>query len=266
MKKKIITFVLAVVFTLVAVLNFGPKTFADQNSLIIQKVWTDPSRVAPGSKFTLNFELLNNSEKSLYDITIKLLSIEGRQTLSGFSPIGMTNEMYLKKLQKGEKKRLSLNMMADVELKTGVYNLVLSVSFKEDKVLITSTKIIGIVVGYNPQLLVQTLKFDQTTGKLNLKIVNVGKCTLENVLIEVFADNKISSFVGTLENGDDYQEAIEVDTKKQRNVKVVISYNDQFNRKFTITKILKAPSTQTKSSTNTKNKGNLLKSFLGLGD
>lgn len=53
----------------------------------------------------------------------------------------------LKKLQKGEKKRLSLNMIADVELKTGVYNLVLSVSFKEDKVLITSTKIVGVVVG-----------------------------------------------------------------------------------------------------------------------
>lgn len=171
MRKKIITFALAIVFTLVVVLSFKPKTFADQNSLIIQKVWTEPSRVVPGTKFALNFELFNNSEKSLYDITIKLLSIEGRQTLSGFSPIGTTNEIYLKKLQKGEKKRLSLNMIADVELKTGVYNLVLSVSFKEDKVLITSTKIVGVVVGYNPQLLVQTLKFDQTTGKLNLKIV-----------------------------------------------------------------------------------------------
>lgn len=93
-------------FTLVVVLSFKPKTFADQNSLIIQKVWTEPSRVVPGTKFALNFELFNNSEKSLYDITIKLLSIEGRQTLSGFSPIGTTNEIYLKKLQKGEKKRI----------------------------------------------------------------------------------------------------------------------------------------------------------------
>jgi hypothetical protein len=221
---------------------FPLQAKAVSNSVLVDKVWTEPAVIEPGQQFKLNFTLKNAATRDLEKLLVKLVSIEGKDTLTGFSPVGGTNDIYCSSIKKDKSKTLSINLLADTQLKAGAYNLVVSISGKEKyRTPFEENKIIGIIINNKPNPLITS--FDIEDGEtdeakmLKLDFVNSGMGSLSNVLVTVTAgDKKHSKFYGTVEPTD--ENSFEQGLKVNEDIKgqVEITFADELNRKGSLKK------------------------------
>lgn len=274
MKKVIL---LAIIFcSLLIIPSFNVK--ADSSQLLFQRVETKPEIVEPGQQFTINFFLKNISSDSISDINIKLASIEGKNALSGFSPVNSTNEVYCSKISKNDTAVLSLDMIADAQLKTGTYNIVINISYKYNDTVVQDSKIIGIVIDNKANLDITSVNSSDTGDSekdLKVAFVNASKGTLDQVMAKVTSNGKeFSQYYGSLDSGDNETYEVTLPFTKDINGKIEVSYTDELNRTGVVSKdlnIKKLASNNEKISSNNKKSGissigDFFKRLFGLGD
>lgn len=181
--------------------NSVPNTVGIQSKkLIISEVTTEPKYVEPGKEFTLKFKVENKSSSKLENISLKILGIEGKNILEGFSPLGTTNEIYYGTLNKNSSAEISIKLISSPSIKSGIYNFNVNASFNEvDKSPVEITKICGIIVK-NPGNVVLTEFKTSDNGKIDGNFINAGKGSLNSVMVNISAgDVNISKYIGAME-------------------------------------------------------------------
>jgi hypothetical protein len=238
--KKIIS---PVIFVLMLTFIPGAKIHAAAGSMLVDKVWTEPEVVEPGQQFKLNITLRNISTRDLEKVAVKLLNMEGKPTLSGFSPVGRTNDMYCEKITKGTTADVSITLMADTQLKSGSYNIMINLSGKEKYAdAFEDNRIIGIVVANKPNIIVTDMQINDedkkgTTKKLKLDFVNAGKGTLSNLMVTMTeGDKKYIKYFGTVEPTDEntYEQSFPINSDVKG--KIEITYADELNKAGNVSK------------------------------
>lgn len=266
---------------LACLLVFYPKTnaLADSNNLIIEKVTTSPEIVEPGDQFKINFTLKNNASREIQNITIKLVGIEGKNSLSGFSPLNTTNEIYCGNIQKSKTSEASISMISDPQLKAGTYNLLINLTFKEKGGRsFEENRIIGIVLTNKSNLMITSFETpeeikDKAESKLKLDFVNTGKAVLKDVLLTLNVnDKKYVKYYGSVEPGDENNYEQKLDINGNASGSVEITFKDEMNREGKINKDFSIKGEETKPDAKEKSDGgffssigNFFKRLLGLG-
>jgi uncharacterized membrane protein len=258
------------------------KVNAASTNLLVEKVWSDPEVISPGEKFNLNFTLKNLGSKDLEKITLKIVSVEGKNTLTGFSPIGGTNDIYLNNLAKNESTDVNISLLADTQLKAGAYNLIIAINGKEKNGSnFEDSKIVGVVVANKPKIAITSSNIADekiaSKKKLTVDFANAGKGTVYNVMVTVNTNDKQQSkYFASVEPTDEntYEQVIEV-TEAIKG-KINITYEDELNRSSSITKDfeIEGPKTVDKNvvSSDKEKKGffssvgKFFKRLLGLGE
>lgn len=274
MKRKV-SFILLFLM-LIMIPNFKVRALA--SPILVEKVWTEPEIVEPGQQFKLNFTLKDIGTRDLENVIVKLVSMEGKNTLTGFSPVGKTNDMFCESIGKGKVSDVSINLIADSQLKVGAYNLVVNIAGKEKyNNNFEDNKIIGIVLANKPNLLITSLDTEEDKikkkNKLKLNFVNSGKATLSDVMLNITAnDKKVTKYFGTLEPGDENSYEYEMAMGEAINGKVELTYRDEMNKAGSITKDFNVKATDGVKKDASKEKkgffasiGTFFKRLLGLG-
>jgi hypothetical protein len=78
---------------------------AEPPRLLLQMVSTNPDTINPGEKFQLNFTIKNIAKTDAKNAVIKLVSLEGKNTLGDFSPVGGSSEVYCSTIKKNSSLR-----------------------------------------------------------------------------------------------------------------------------------------------------------------
>jgi hypothetical protein len=242
--------------------------------IIISDVKSEPEAISPGQSFYLKFKLDNNTNYKLENISLKLVGVEGKNLLTGFSPVGTTNEIYGGTIVKNGSKEMSIKLVSDPALKVGLYNFQVCVTFNEvNKAQEEINKVVGIVVKNNPNLAVTSFK--EADGKLSASFVNAGKGPLNNVMMSFkVKDKTYSKYFGTLDTEveDSFEETIDVVTEDTKGI-LEVTYLDEMSTEGKIIKEidLKTPKVDANKDVSTKEKGknsflSILKRLFGLGD
>lgn len=239
--------------------------------LIITEVTTDPKYVEPGKEFTLEFKIENKNNSKLENISLKILGIEGKNILEGFSPVGTTNEIYYGTLNKNSSAEISIKIISSPSIKSGIYNFNVNASFNEsDKSPVEITKVCGIIVK-NPANLVLTEFKPSDTGKINGSFINAGKGSLNSVMVNISAgDINVSKYIGAMEpeveeNFDENLGHFEKDTTGN----VVITFKDDMGMEGKIEKTFTIKATTPTAAKPSQEKKwsfkSILKKLFGLG-
>lgn len=289
MKRKFIVYILACALLLSLPAAVKAQDTSDLNSLnqsaavvsniqskkiLISDVKSDPETISPGQTFSLTFKLSNNSSSKLENVSLKVVGIEGKNLLTGFSPVGTTNEIYGGTIAKNSSKELSIKLISDPSLKVGIYNFQISVTFNApNKAQEEINKVVGIIIKNNPNLIITSLKEDE--GKLSASFVNAGKGPLNNVLVNFkVKDKTYSKYFGTLdpEVEDSFEENLEAINEDTKGT-LEITYVDEMGTEGKIIKEIdiKASNIDKSKTSSSKEKGknsflSILKRLFGLGD
>lgn len=272
MKRKVSFALLCLMMFIVP--HFTVKALA--SPVLVEKVWTEPEIVEPGQQFKLNFTLKDIGTRDLENVIVKLVSMEGKNTLTGFSPVGKTNDMFCEYIEEGNVSNVSINLMADSQLKVGAYNLVVNITGKEKyNNNFEDNKIIGIVLANKPNLIITSLDTEEDKvkkrNKLKLNFVNSGKATLSDAMLNITAnDKKVTKYFGTLEPGDENNYEYELALGEAINGKVELVFRDEMNKQGSITKDFQVKAEVKKEAPKEKkgffaSVGSFFKRLLGLG-
>nr|WP_243150916.1 hypothetical protein [Clostridium sporogenes] len=118
------------IFLLVLCLSPISLAHAESGRITLNKVTSSPEIIEPGSKFKINFSITNNKEANLKDVVITLVGSEDKKVLTGFSPVGSTNEIYVGHIDGETSKDATIEMACDPNLKAGNYNILVKIGYK----------------------------------------------------------------------------------------------------------------------------------------
>jgi len=240
--------------------------------ILITNVSSSVNEITPGQIFELKFKLENNSNNKLENVSLKIAGVEGKNLLTGFSPVGTTNEIYGGTINKKGSKELSIKLISDPSLKVGLYNFIVSVTFNSPgKPQEEISKIIGVVIKNTPKLIITSL--DINDNKIYSNFINAGKGPLSNVLINFKVNDKTySKYYGTLDSEveDSFEENIEPVSSDTKGV-LEISYIDEMGVEGKVTKEIDIKSSETQKtavSSKEENKNSFfsfIKKLFGIG-
>ncbi|GAA0737032.1 hypothetical protein [Clostridium oceanicum] len=269
--KKFVSFSALIIMLLVTFAFSNSKVKA--STLTLSKVSTSPEVIEPGNKFKINFSLKNNRESDIEDVTIKLIGLEGKKTLGGFSPVNSSNEIYIGHMDSESTSDASLNMISNPALKTGTYNLQLELEYKRNDKYEKEYRVVGLVLNNKATLLITSL--NTSAKNVSVNMVNNSNASLKDVMVTLNANNKTyTKYLGSMDPEDENE--YKKDLSLSGNVKgsVTISYKDELNKENNITKDFsikappkdKAPTAKKSSSGFLGKVGSFFKALFGMGD
>ncbi|WP_461206729.1 COG1361 family protein [Clostridium sp. DL1XJH146] len=221
--KKILTILVAVIlFSGITYISTSAKGY----KLIIEGVSIEPASIQPGEQFELTLKLKNNSDRDLENISILLNNIEGKETLTGFSPVGTSNELYVGTIKKGETIDKSISLISDPNLSVGTYNLVLNSFYKEKNrsTLHQESSTIGLLLQNKSRFIITNIETPKTDEEFNEEIsdqievgfVNAGRDTIYNLKFKLTTENgTLEQFYGEL--GPEEEDTIEFENEQTLN-------------------------------------------------
>ncbi|MCL2320972.1 MAG: hypothetical protein FWC47_02570 [Oscillospiraceae bacterium] len=226
------------IFTLIIAINmFMLKIPNAAPVLLIDKVTIDPEVVIPGKNFSIQFDLINNTSRKIENVILKVMQLEGKNTLSGFSPIG-TNQVYLESIDASSKGIVKIDMIADSQLNIGAYNIIVGISYNEkDGNTEEETRLIGVVVNRPPNLLITDI---DVSNKKELKFTAVNASSariMDAIIYTYFGELEKVKYIGILEANDENEivENIPIDASN-KNIKIKIAFKDELNKEYIIEK------------------------------
>lgn len=248
---------------------------AESGRITLNKVTSSPETVEPGSKFKINFTITNNKEANIKDVVITLAGLEGKNVLTGFSPVGTTNEIYVGHIDGETSEDASIEMACDPNLKAGNYNILVKIGYKLNGEYIEENRVIGLILGNKPSLLITSLDATNKDGegkKVSLNFVNSGKSSLKDVVLNVKTNNKtFTKYFGTMEPEDenDFKQSLALSGDIKGTVE--ISFKDELNKSSKISQefSIKGKVNDTNTASKPKKSSGIIgffKSLLGIGD
>ncbi|EJE7234397.1 TPA: hypothetical protein PTV43_001719 [Clostridium botulinum] len=263
------------IFLLVLCLSPISLAHAESGRITLNKVTSSPEIIEPGSKFKINFSITNNKEANLKDVVITLVGSEDKKVLTGFSPVGSTNEIYVGHIDGETSKDATIEMACDPNLKAGNYNILVKIGYKLYGEYVEETRIIGLILGNKPNLLITSLDASNKDGegkKLSLNFVNSGKSTLKDVMVNVKAKDKtFTKYFGTMESEDENEFKQDLNLSGDIKGIVEISFKDELNKPSKVSQefSIKGRVNDTNTTKKEKNSSGILgffKGLLGIGD
>jgi len=220
--------------------EFPIKIQTRSASVAVASIFTEPSRLIPGSEAIININLKNTANTLMRDITVKLDLDE-----VPFTPLTSVNEKKINKLSPDEEVIVSFNVIVDPDASSEPYKVPLYFTFYDGMdVLQSKNYTIGILVDSEAEL---QLDIEDTeiytkggTGKITISISNIGPTDLKFVSLqlmggddyEVIGTDRI--YLGNL-NSDDFETAdFKINSKSSRDIqlKVLVEYKNSYNEAF----------------------------------
>jgi|GEM_PF-5934119 len=237
--------------------------------LLISEVTITPDVVIPGKDFSIEFLLKNNSMQKIENVVLKVKNLEGKDTLSGFSPIG-TNQAYLNAIDPSSNGKIKIDMIVDSQLKTGIYNVVVDISYNErGENTIEETRLIGIVVNRPANLLITNYSYSNNK-ELKFTTVNASSSKIFDAIVYTyFGEVEKIKYLGLLDANDE-NEIIENIPEEclEDFVRIKILYKDELNKDYVVEKRIPMSEKKAGQYMQPSHKASFwhfFKRFLGLG-
>lgn len=206
--------------------------------VIISEVDVKPEIIEPGKEFTINYKIENISGSTINGLSLKLVGLEGKGTLSGFTPLGTTNEIYAGSIAVNDVKYVSIKLISDSNLKPGAYNFVTSVMFNEyGKEQEEITKISGVVLRNLPELQIGNIEISPD-GNLIASLINDGNGKLKRVNVTATVkDKKYNKYIGSIDNESEesYEQFLEP-VSEDTTGNLEVTFEDEGGNKSKISK------------------------------
>ncbi|MGL5243946.1 MAG: hypothetical protein ACRC7R_02040, partial [Sarcina sp.] len=204
-----------------------PTSNIQSKKIMISRVTTEPKIVEPGKPFTLTYRIENISKSKIDKLSLKLVNVEGKGTLDGFMPVDTTNEIYVGTIGYMDVRDVSITLCSDPNMKSGVYNFVTSVMFKQgDEKEEEITKISGIMVKAKPEL---ELKDVSSMGDTIIgNVVNSGGEKLKKVNVKATIGTAVyEKYIGNIDKeSEESFEFIIAPVESETEAKIEVSYED----------------------------------------
>lgn len=244
----------------------GPYTLrvrAVNPVLSITDIESTPETVSPGEQISLNMDVKNLANAAIKDVTIKL-GIFQRVTLATgvsdfelpFSPVGSTNEKFVKSIDAGETEEFEFDLVVDPDAESKVYKLPITLEYSDNLATNYSKELIVAIVVNEEADIAITLDDSEVhvggdTGGVDVKFVNKGNSDLKFFFVELeeTSEFKVLSakevYLGQIDS-DDYQTAnfdIKVDSGHSGDLELPIKYEyrDAMNNKVSLNKKVIVP-------------------------
>lgn len=237
--------------------------------LLINEVAITPDIVNPGKNFSIEFLLRNNSAQRVENIVLKVLQLEGKDTLSGFSPVG-TNQSYLSGIDPSSEGIIKIDMIVDSQLKTGIYNLVVGISYNEKGgETIEESRLIGVVVNRPANLIITDLDYSNAK-ELKFTAVNASSSKIIDAIVYTYFGNiEKVKYLGTLDANDENEIIEEIPEGILEDfIRIKIIYKDELNKDYVLEKQIPKFENKTQGVSQTYYKANIwhfVRRILGIG-
>lgn len=220
-----------------------------KNIISINKIITKPERIIPGKESKLLFNLENNGQFAMREISVKLDFSDVPIT-----PILSTNERRVSKLGIGERIELNFDLIADADTESKAYKIPISLTFYDlvgNKISKNDT--IGILVYSEPEFQVNLedskVYKKGDTGEIVISVSNDGPADIKFLTLELLEskDYDIISakniYLGNLDSDDFETTEFDVNIKESDDIllKFKISYKDSYNQEFDEQRIVVLP-------------------------
>jgi hypothetical protein len=180
---------------------------SEANPRLMVQNYSAGSAVAAGSTTNLSLDIVNTSQKTLYNVKV---SVSGDGT---FVPVGTSNSYFIDKIGAGESKRHTMTLRCDRDTEPGAKGLTVHMDYEDSKGgTFNSEDTISIKVTQPSKLVIGqlTLPMDPYAGEeacVELTFYNMGKNAISNLMVSVdgnFAQNQNNGdFVGNMAAGTD---------------------------------------------------------------
>ncbi len=234
--------------------NFNVTIRTSDAIIAVADVKAEPSEIAPGEEALVKITLNNIADSLMKNIRVKLDLYEKLTTSTSitfnelpFTPIGSTNELSLKKLQKGESEDITFKLIVDPDAEPGIYKIPVILSYSDEiGTNYTRNYITALLVNDKPKVysMVEMSEIYQGGGAgiIDIKFINKGLTDVKFLDVELkeTEDYKLLSspkvYIGNL-NSDDYETAeYKILVKKTRaeklNLSAHIVYRDAVNNEY----------------------------------
>ncbi len=220
---------------------FSVRVRSASSILLINKVVTVPSMIAPGDKSKVSIELKNFASSVFKDVVVKL-------DLSSVSltPMGSSNEKVISMISPQESKAAEFDLLALPDAASGVVKVPVSISFSDVTGRnYSKSSTISIVIGDTPDVTIGLERTDIYTkgavGSAVVRVVNKGTTDVKfmNVRMLPITGAEIigtdESYIGNLDS-DDFSTAefklYVKDAKEQVILPLVVEYKDANNNNY----------------------------------
>ena len=214
-----------------------PTNNVQPKKVIITQVTPSKAVISPGEEFSLTYRIENISGGRIDGLSLKLVGVEGKPGLDGFTAVGTTNEIYAGSIAYNDIKEVTIKLVSDPALKTGVYNFVTSVMYsqfgaEQEEI----SKISGITLRSVPDISVNGVEAFQNQGGNTLTgtLVNDSKVKVKNVKVKAKVGNDTYEYsAGTIDAESDGVfeisiNPVDVDTQGE----IDVTYEDANGNKY----------------------------------
>ncbi len=205
----------------------------------IINVKTIPETIAPGEQAKISFNLENQADSPMKDISIKL-----ELANVNIAPFGEVAEKNLKFLQPGETSDISFTIKSMPNIEGGIYKIPFTLSYTDNLAnQYNQTGFISLEISSHPKLLASidstSLSKSNKIGEINLKIVNSGLTNIKfaTVYLQTSKDFKLLSadniYVGDIDSDDFGTANFKLSMKSSETIlSVKMTYRDSLNQEY----------------------------------
>ena len=209
-----------------------PSSNVQSKKVLISSVSCDKSVIEPGEEFTLTYKIQNNTNSKIYDLSLKIVGVEGKGALDGFIPVGTTNEIYAGHISASGYKEISITLRSDVNIKPGAHNFVTSVMYNQwDKEQEEISKLSGVIITSKPQVDLSGVEAFPNGGGYSLagSVVNSGKSKVKNVVVKAKVNEEELVYnIGNIDvEGEEMFEIVVSPVEADTTVEVQVTYEDE---------------------------------------
>ena len=244
-------------------ISISPPSIENRPLLTIKTFNTYPQQVEGGKSFNLNLNINNIGGKDAKNVKVEINRIEGQNTLLYFSPSKSGNIIYINNISKSGVYEAQFNFNVDENIKNGVYNFVVDMTYEDEaRITYSSSEIVGInAIEKQDKAEIEILSYNVTPNDIipgsefaiNIKIKNQGSLQAKSIKIypsNIEGESSLKYFtikgegiknVEILESEEekDVQFILIADRKtetKLYNIIFTINYLDSKNKSYTSSK------------------------------
>ena len=250
MKIKYFVFIISLLF----LINLVSAVYIEDNRTIInmdhairiQEINSIPTDIVPGNAANIKIIIKNSAKLYLDDVRIKLIIPEG------FSFLDDVNQVKISRLESGDSKNISFNIIASQSISEGIYDASLTIDYVSylgtDYFNVGENKqdnyTFGLVVKGTPSIFAQIEKSEiykgNDLGAVTIKLINNGIGNAKFLTLELLDSENyeiISSsnnYIGDLDS-DDFESVdfrIKLNKEKNTDLLLKIDYKDSLNEDY----------------------------------
>jgi hypothetical protein len=209
-------------------------------AIAIDSVLTSPSEIAPGEVSNIDFEVGNNGETDIQDISI-ILDL----TSSPFAPYLSSTEFNIDELKDGKTKSASFKVKALNNADSGIYKIPLKIIYTENGQTKERSSLISLSINSEPIISGSIEEGSLLNGKENsisVKIVNKGLSSIKFLEAEIEKSSYYTIlspenvYIGDLDSNDfdsaDFKIYFKENSPTNIKIPIVLRYKDLLNNEY----------------------------------